>query len=115
MATEVKRDVNADRCVRGDANNLDAGKAQCQGLSTGLDSLFKRRERVALGVKGAMKVAEPISEERAVRLRPSETESLHESLSSSCLKLDSPDSPYDVRRVQLAELDRIVAKLRAAR
>lgn len=62
-----------------------------------------------------MNMAELISEEHEVRLSRSEIETLLGSLSYSRLKLDSPDSPYDVRRAKLAELDRIAAKLRAAR
>ncbi len=62
-----------------------------------------------------MKMAEPISEERELRLTRSEIETLLESLSYSRLKLDSPNSPADVRQAKLAEQDRIAAKLRAAR
>lgn len=62
-----------------------------------------------------MKMAETISEEREVRLSRSDIEALLEALSYSRLKLDSPDLPYEVRRAKLAELDRIAARLRAAR
>jgi hypothetical protein len=96
--------------------NADAGKAECQSLSTDIDSPLKRRAWVAHGPKGAMKMAaEPISEEREVRLSRSDIEALLESLSYSRLKVDSQDSPYEVRRAKLAELDRIAARLRAAR